>query len=161
MRPEEHAAAGEQAVAAYAALPGMGELGRYGEELRDVAGRAGGPGVVLVAVEGDELLGNVTYYRRYADEMPFLADKLGDLAGFRMLATVPQRQGRGVGEALTRACMERARGQGAPGVALHTTELMAAGQRLYRRLGFDRWPDADLWVGRDKPVQVLAYRLVF
>ncbi len=159
-RPDEYPAVAELTVAAYAALPGMGPLGAYGEELADLAGR-GPTAVVLVAVDGHEVLGDVTYYRRYADEMPKLADTLGDLAGFRMLATAPAAQGRGVGAALTLACVQRARAEGAPGIALHTTNLMQAAQRLYQRLGFDRWTALDASFGRTRPVQVLGYRMLF
>jgi ribosomal protein S18 acetylase RimI-like enzyme len=159
-RPAEHAAIGELTVAAYAALPGMGPMGRYGEELADVDGRAGGPGRVLVACEGDELVGAVTYYDRYADELPSMAERLGPVAGFRMLATAPAAQGRGVGAALTTHCVELARTAGAPSIALHTTDLMQAAQRLYVRLGFARWPDIDLRIGSSRPITVMGFRLV-
>ena len=181
-RPEEFPAIAELTVAAYAALPGMGPLGAYGEELADIAGR-GPSAVVLVAVDiadiadiaddaddasgagtgrrSGQVLGDVTYYRRYADEMPKLTDTLGELAGFRMLATDPAAQGRGVGAALTMACVQRARADGAPGIALHTTNLMQAAQRLYQRLGFERWTALDVSFGRTRPVQVLGYRMLF
>ncbi|MDH4146214.1 MAG: GNAT family N-acetyltransferase [Acidimicrobiia bacterium] len=156
--PDEYELIGAQTVAAYRALPGLEELGRYGDELADVAGRVG-PGVVLVAADGDELLGNVTFYERYAEEMPSLAPTLGDVAGFRMLATTPAAQGRGVGRALTEACVARARRAGAPGTALHTTDYMQAAQRLYRRLGFVRWTELDFAIGRANPVSVMGFRL--
>lgn len=159
-RTDEYDAIAALTVAAYAALEGMGPLGAYGEELADIAGR--GPGAtVLVAVNGTELLGDVTYYPRYAQEMASLAPLLGELAGFRMLATAPAAQGRGVGAALTLACVERARLDGATGVALHTTDLMPAAQRLYHRLGFSRWDALDVSFGRTRTVQVLGFRLLF
>ncbi len=159
-RPEEYHAIAELTVAAYAALPGMGPLGAYGEELADIAGR-GPTAVVLVAVQDGELLGNVTYYPRYSHAMAQLAETLGELAGFRMLATAPAAQGRGVGAALTMACVQRARAEGAPGIALHTTNLMQAAQRLYHRLGFSRWTVLDRSFGRSRPVQVLGFALLF
>ncbi len=163
-RTDEYGRIGELTVAAYAALEGMGPMGEYGEELADIAGR-GPHAVVLVAAEGapdgEQLLGDVTYYRRYADAMPTLADVLGELAGFRMLATDPVRQGRGVGEALVVECIRRARLDGARGVALHTTSLMPAAQRLYHRLGFERWTELDRTVGRRRPVQVMGFRMDF
>ncbi len=85
----------------------------------------------------------------------------GEIAGFRMLATAPAAQGRGVGAALTLACVERARGERAPGIALHTTSLMPAAQRLYHRLGFERWHDLDGSVGQKRPVQILGFRMRF
>lgn len=159
-QPHEYETIGALTVAAYADLPGIGPLGRYGDELADLAGR-GPTSVVLVAVDGGELVGNVTYYPCYADEMDSFAAVLGALAGFRMLATAPAAQGRGVGEALTLACVDRARAESATGVALHTTDLMQPAQRLYRRLGFERWTDLDFAIGRANPVQVLGYRLTF
>lgn len=160
-RPEEYTELGALTFAAYAALPGMGEMGRYGEELADVGGRAGGPGVVLRAVDGGEVVGCVTYYDRYADEIPSLADPLASLAGFRMLATKVSAQGRGVGAALTMACVERARAAGAPGIALHTTNLMEAAQRLYVRLGFDRFTEIDISFPRRPQLSVMGFRMDF
>jgi GNAT superfamily N-acetyltransferase len=160
--PDQYEPLGALTVAAYAELPGMGPLGRYGDELADIGGR--GPAAVVLAASDDDdgaLLGGVTYYRRYQDAMATLADTLGDLAGFRMLATAPAAQGRGVGAALTLACVERARHEGAPGVALHTTDLMQSAQRLYQRLGFERWAAIDFQIGRTTVFQVLGYRLHF
>jgi len=160
-RPEEYPAIAELTVAAYAALEGMGPLGAYGEELADIAGR-GPTATVLVAVdEAGTVLGDVTYYPRYADAVPKLADVLGELAGFRMLATAPAAQGRGIGAALTLACVQRARDEGAPGIALHTTSLMPAAQRLYRRLGFERFEALDARYGRSRPVEVYGFRMRF
>lgn len=158
--PAEYEEIGAQTVAAYGALPGMSELGRYGDELADVAGRVG-PGVVLVAVDEGHLLGNVTYFSRYAEEMTSFAAVLGGRSGFRMLATALAAQGRGIGAALTYACIDRARAEGAPGIALHTTDYMLAAQRLYVRLGFARWTDLDLVFGRTRPVTVKGFRLDF
>ena len=39
--------------------------------------------------------------------------------------------------------------------------LMQAAQRLYQRLGFDRWTALDASFGRTRPVQVLGYRMLF
>jgi ribosomal protein S18 acetylase RimI-like enzyme len=64
-------------------------------------------------------------------------------AGIRMLAVALDAQGRGVGEALTRACVERAVAAGRTAVVLHSTEWMTTAHRLYRRLGFARDPAND------------------
>lgn len=60
-----------------------------------------------------------------------------------MLAVLPEFQGRGIGEALVRACLERARADGRQRVYLDTTEWMDAAQRLYQRMGFARAPELD------------------
>ena len=75
-----------------------------------------------------------------------------DGAGIRMLAVAADVQGRGVGEALTLACVDRARAQGRGQVILHSTDRMATAHRLYQRLGFRRdasldWePEPGLWL---------------
>ena len=59
-----------------------------------------------------------------------------------MLAVAPEAQGRGVGEALSRACVARARAAGRGQILLHSTDRMTTAHRLYERLGFAR--DASL-----------------
>ena len=70
------------------------------------------------------------------------------------------RAAAGVGEALVRACLDRAREPTAwPGVAISTMDLMTGAHRLYERLGFSRVPEAD-W----SPVNgvcLLAFRIRF
>ncbi len=61
----------------------------------------------------------------------------------RLLAVGPAARGHGVGVALMRECIRRARQSGAPALTLHTTELMQAAMRLYERLGFGRAPELD------------------
>jgi ribosomal protein S18 acetylase RimI-like enzyme len=60
-----------------------------------------------------------------------------------MLGVAVGTRGRGVGEALVRACIERARAAGAKRVWLHTEPFMEAAHRLYARLGFVRAPAQD------------------
>jgi ribosomal protein S18 acetylase RimI-like enzyme len=64
-------------------------------------------------------------------------------AGFRMLVVDPAARGRGVGELLVRACLDRARAAGKTRVVLSTEPGMRAAHRLYERLGFTRLPDRD------------------
>src|SRR5207253_11436455 len=59
-------------------------------------------------------------------------------AYFRALAVRPVARMRGVGRALALACIQRARDQGASGVALNTTSVMPVAQTMYERLGFRR-----------------------
>jgi len=77
----------------------------------------------------------------------------------RLLAVSPEGRGRGVGEALMRECLRLAQESGAPGITLHTTEMMQAAMRLYERMGFVRVPELDL---RPLPgVVAKGYRLLF
>lgn len=70
----------------------------------------------------------------------------------------------GIGQALVRACLERARVAGAPVLCLHTAEFMTTAVALYERLGFRRAPaydfDATRHLGLDgvRPVPILSYR---
>lgn len=61
----------------------------------------------------------------------------------RLLAVSPAARGRGVGEALMRECVARARRAGAARLSLHTTPMMEAALRLYTRMGFARAPELD------------------
>lgn len=95
---------------------------------------------VYVAEAGGRLVGSVTY----------LADAANDGhpwppggAVLRFLAVDPGVRGCGLGTRLTGTCIDRARGQGARFLGLHTAPLMLAAQRVYRRLGFERAPEFD------------------
>jgi ribosomal protein S18 acetylase RimI-like enzyme len=143
VRPEEYASLGELTVAAYHTLPDMwpDEQRIYDEEIRDVAGRDR-VSCVLVAVGPDgELLGGVTYVRGPDD--PFSEELREGEAGIRMLAVDPACHGRGVGRALTEACIERARTGGRRRIVLHTGHWMVAAKHLYESLGFRREPALD------------------
>jgi ribosomal protein S18 acetylase RimI-like enzyme len=149
----EYEALGALTLAAYESLDGM-PIGDYADELRDVADRATNAEVMVAVDDAGRLLGCVTYvpglskYAEFSDP---------DAAGIRMLAVDPAARGRGVGEALVRACVARARSAGRARIVLHTTRWMASAQRLYARLGFDRSPDRD-WEPEPDMV-LLAYEL--
>jgi GNAT superfamily N-acetyltransferase len=55
----------------------------------------------------------------------------------------PAARGRGIGQALLRACLERARAAGKRRMALHTTEWMVGARAMYERAGFVREPEGD------------------
>ncbi|MFF5724006.1 GNAT family N-acetyltransferase [[Kitasatospora] papulosa] len=159
VRTEEHEALGEMTAQAYLGdgLLDFGVDDSYLEQLRAV-GRRAAEAVVLAAVDGDgALLGGVTYV---APGGPW-ADIAGrDEAEFRMLAVSEEARGRGAGEALVRACVDRARAtEGVSGVVLSTQSSMEAAHRIYRRLGFVRTPERD-W----SPLPgftLLTFRLAF
>jgi GNAT superfamily N-acetyltransferase len=124
-------------VAAYEAL--FEDLGDYRAELGDVADRAR-RAEVLVAVHDDRVFGGVTYVPGLG---PFAEFSDPDAAGLRMLAVDPAARGRGVGTALVRACIGRARADGRARIVLHSTDRMAGAQRIYLREGFRRAPERD------------------
>jgi len=159
----EYARAGALCVAAYRAdgqLPAEPAANRYDYSvaLADVADRVA-HGEVLVAQDTGtgELLGCVTFVHpgsRYAD-----------LAGpgegeFRMLAVAPTAQGRGVGHALVRACLDRATGCGYAAVVICVRDFSAPAKRLYARFGFQRVPQRDFTPVPGVRLEVLRLSLV-
>ena len=140
VRPGEHGHVGDLTVAAYAALPVDHLWGGYDDHIRAVGERLERAEVLVAVLDGD-IVGAVTYASD--PESPWLEWNRPGEAQVRLLAVDPAVQGRGIGDALVRACMERARAQGLT-ILLHTTNHMPAAQRLYPRLGFVRRPDRDV-----------------
>jgi ribosomal protein S18 acetylase RimI-like enzyme len=136
--PAEQTTAGRLVVEAYRTL-GVPQSEGYEREMADVAGRVLGS-TVLVAVLDGRVVGTVTFAPAGS---PFNEAGDPDGAAIRMLGVAADARGRGVGEALVRACAERARALGARRVWLHTEPFMDAAQRLYARLGFERAPERD------------------
>jgi ribosomal protein S18 acetylase RimI-like enzyme len=159
-RPDEYEAIGELTVAAYWAVTpdtdaAVRDLTSYEPELRAVAERAAHADV-LVAADGDgEVLGAVTFVPDPASALAEFDEP--DTASIRMLAVAPGAQRRGVGEALARACVERAAAAGRAAVLLHSTEWMTIAHRLYQRMGFVRAEGLDWQVAPD--FRLLAFRL--
>ncbi|HEV2438529.1 MAG TPA: GNAT family N-acetyltransferase [bacterium] len=67
----------------------------------------------------------------------------GDSPEVRLLAVSPAVRGQGVGAALMRECIRRARASGAAALGLHTTDMMRTAMRMYERMGFVRAPALD------------------
>ena len=102
------------------------------------------PAEQVVAERDGAVVGAVLLYPR-GGPLPTQADA-GALARWpevRLLAVPPVHRGQGIAEALMRECVRRARGAGATGLTLHTTDLMRTAMRLYERLGFVREPALD------------------
>jgi GNAT superfamily N-acetyltransferase len=75
----------------------------------------------------------------------------------RLLAVAPEARGQGIGTALMKECIRRARRLGAACLNLHTTDMMKVAMRMYERMGFVRVPELDFHP--DPSVTVKAYRL--
>ena len=138
VRPDEHERAGDVCVAAYDPLL-TGAEDDYRERLHDVATRDA-QAEVWVAVVDDEVVGVVTYC---PPGSPWREIGREDEGEFRMLAVDPAAQGTGAGTALARLCEERAREDGATGMALSSLATMHAAHRIYARLGYQREPGRD------------------
>lgn len=139
--PEEYAQIGELTARVYRTGGFVPAGHAYLATLRDVATRAAKAELLVAEDGGGRLLGSVTFAAggtRYAD--PAAGP---DEASFRMLVVDPAARRHGVGEALVRACLERAADLGARVMRLSTQPEMLAAQRLYERLGFTRTPGSD------------------
>ncbi|MER6380008.1 GNAT family N-acetyltransferase [Streptomyces sp. NPDC001250] len=157
--PTEHAELGEITAHAYLddGLLDYGETDPYLPVLKDVAARAAAA-EVLVAMAGERLVGGVTFVPS--------GGPVADIAGpgeaeIRALAVAPDARGRGIGEALVRACLDRARRtEGCTAVVLSSSRRMHAAHRLYERLGFVRTPERD-WnpVPHLDDITLLTYEL--
>ncbi len=152
VRPDEYEAAGQLTVDAYRADGFIGDDAVYEGMLRDVARRDAEAEVLVAVDEQGSLLGTVTYATA---ESPWADRAQTGEAEFRMLGVSESARGRGAGEALVRACIERARGQGLKRLVLSTQERMQAAQRLYERLGFRRAPARDWSPGHG--LQLMVY----
>jgi ribosomal protein S18 acetylase RimI-like enzyme len=140
--PAEYDTVGEITAQAYLrdGLLDFGESDAYLEELRDVAKRAAAA-EVLVAVAEERVVGGVTFVPS--------GGPMADIAGpgeaeIRMLAVAREARRRGAGEALVRACVDRARATpGCVRVVLSSQPTMRSAHRVYERLGFVRTPERD------------------
>lgn len=138
IRPGEHEAAGDVCVAAYEPFL-TGAEDDYRQRLHDVATRDA-QAEVWVAVRDDRVAGVVTYCPPGSPWREIGREHEGE---FRMLAVDPAAQGAGAGTALARLCEERAREDGAAGMALSSLASMTAAHRVYTRLGYARDPGRD------------------
>ncbi len=157
--PGEYGILGEITAEAYLrdGLLDFGESDAYLGELRDVAKRAAAAEVLVAAADG-KVLGGVTFVPS--------GGPMADIAGpgeaeIRMLAVAREARGRGAGETLVRACVERARSvPGCVRLVLSTQPTMHAAHRLYERLGFVRVPERDWNPLPDlDDIELLAYAL--
>jgi ribosomal protein S18 acetylase RimI-like enzyme len=147
VRPDEYEALGALTVAAYRLLEDPDrhrfpdEYAAYFAELADVNRRAAVCPVLVAVGDGGRVLGGVTYVP--GPGTPLSESERENEAGFRMLAVSPEAQGRGVGRALVRACIARARSDDRRRMVLLTRPFMHRAHELYERLGFRRAPERD------------------
>ena len=145
VREDEYDAVGALTVAGYDAdgylvYPDGTYDDDYAGWLADTAPR-GRDGVLLVAVEGDQLLGTVTWCP-YGSPFAQLA-KEPHQGEFRTLSVAPEARGRGIGRALVEDCLDRGRASGLTETLLCSLPEMLPAHRVYTRLGFVRRPELD------------------
>jgi len=155
-RPEDHGRLGELTAAAYLddGLLDFGAEDPYLEVLRDVDHRAEHADVLVAVGSDGTVLGGVAFV---GGPGPFANIAGEGEAEFRTLAVAPAGRGRGVGTALVRECIERARALGRHRLVLSTQTAMKSAHRIYERFGFTRAPDRDWSPVRD--LELLVYVL--
>lgn len=138
--PEEYAEAGAVTASAYREFVRGGDWEDYLESIADVEGRADRT-TIVIALDGTRIVGSATLEltdRVEPDDDPALDPAE---AHIRMLGVAPEARRRGIARALMADCMDRARAGGKTFLTLHTTDRMAAAQRMYESLGFVRGDD--------------------
>jgi len=136
--PADFAAIGDLTVRVY--LDEQLASERYAVQLADVAGRADRSELLVVRDAAGRVVASVALVLE--GDFGEITES-DDEAAFRMLAVDPALRGRGVGELLVRACLDRARAAGKRRMVLSTDPRMTAAHRLYERLGFTRLPERD------------------
>jgi GNAT superfamily N-acetyltransferase len=66
-----------------------------------------------------------------------------ELPEIRLLAVPPKMRGQGIGAALMKECVRRARQVGVSALSLHTADMMQVAMQMYERMGFVRTPETD------------------
>jgi GNAT superfamily N-acetyltransferase len=89
-------------------------------------------GEIIVAERDKRIIGIVAYIGPGRPKAAF--DQSWPI--IRMLVVDPLCRGGGVGRALTEECTKRARRDGSPVIALHTSPIMAIALPMYLRMGF-------------------------
>ena len=93
---------------------------------------------IIVAAQGEAVIGAVAYVGPGVEK----ADYFGrDWPVMRTLVVDPTYRGLGAGRALTEACIDRARRDGASLIALHTSPIMSVALPMYLRMGFEKLKD--------------------
>jgi GNAT superfamily N-acetyltransferase len=134
-RPDEYDELGRLLLRSYATIPGLDADPEHMTKLADVAGRARDTETLTAIVEG-RLAGVATYVPGPDTSMSEFNDP--DAAGIRALAVDPDHHRRGIGRALTVACVDLARSAGKHRVILHTSQYQQAAHAMYQRMGFRR-----------------------
>src|SRR4030095_12946939 len=96
-------------------------------------------GEVIVAELQDKPAGAVAYFGPNSTKAAFFDQRWPII---RMLVVAPAFCGKGIGRALSDACIARAKRDGSPIIALHTSPIMSVALPMYLRMGFVKAYDA-------------------
>jgi len=101
-------------------------------------------GEVIIAELQHAFAGAVAYFGPDRPKAPFFDQRWPII---RMLVVDPAFRGNGIGRALTDECIARARRDGSPIIALHTSPIMTVALPMYLRMGFVKAHDAPPIIG--------------
>jgi GNAT superfamily N-acetyltransferase len=96
-------------------------------------------GELIVAELESKLAGAVAYFGPDSQKAAFFDQRWPII---RMLVVDPAFRGKGIGQALSDACIARARRDGSPIIALHTSPIMSVALPMYLKMGFAKAYDA-------------------
>ena len=139
-RADEYQAVGELTVDVYLGDKLVAPGAAYLDTLVDAADRAAHAELIVAVDASGTVVGSVTF-AQHGSSYAEVADP-GEVE-IRMLVVAPAARGHGLGEALVRACLTRAKDAGAVRMRLATKEDMVGAHPIYRRLGFVRTPERD------------------
>ena len=96
-------------------------------------------GEVIVAEFQNWLAGAVVYFGPDSQKAPFFDQRWPVI---RMLVVDPAFRGKGLGRALSKECIARAKRDGSPIIALHTSPIMTVALPMYLKMAFVKAYDA-------------------
>ena len=96
-------------------------------------------GEVIIAELQGTFAGAVAYFGPNSQKAAFFDQRWPII---RMLVVDPAFRGKGIGRALSNACIARARRDGSPIIALHTSPIMSVALPMYLKMGFAKAHDA-------------------
>lgn len=137
------------AAVATAAFNRLGELADP-EQARKLAERVGAttrdpaPGKVIIAVDGEAVVGSLVYNAPGKGQHPLFSD---GWSFFRSVGVDAAYAGRGIGRRLVEAAIERARHDGAAWLGLYAADINEAAVGLYLDMGFRRTSEAPSYWG--------------
>jgi GNAT superfamily N-acetyltransferase len=96
-------------------------------------------GEIIIAEFQDKFAGAVAYFGPNSQKAGFFDQRWPII---RMLVVDPAFRGKGIGRALSDECIARARRDGSPIIALHTSPIMSVALPMYLKMGFAKAYDA-------------------
>ncbi len=163
-QPQDQDAIREITLAAYAQYADVMPAFAWNEYRKNIAqtlARVVPPVEQIVAERAGEILGTVLLLPAGTELVaPDESIHVFQFPEVRLLAVAPSARGQGIGAALMRECVDRARRAGAKALTLHTTDMMQTAMQMYERMGFVRAPETDFFPTPEITVKGYQYALI-